>query len=73
VSATLHTEPAKTRDPPGGSDSYLNERLYKKLVSSNIKMDLRETGFGDVDWIHWAQDRNRWRALVNTVMNLQVP
>jgi hypothetical protein len=30
-------------------------------------MDLRETGFGDVDWIHLAQDRDRWRALVNTV------
>jgi hypothetical protein len=35
-------------------------------------MDLREIGFGDVDWIHWAQDRDRWWALVNTVMNLQV-
>jgi hypothetical protein len=35
----------------------------------NIKMDLREIGFGDVDWIHWAQDRDRWRAVVNTVMN----
>jgi hypothetical protein len=35
----------------------------------NIKMDLREIGFGAVDWIHWAQDRDRWRALVNTVMN----
>jgi hypothetical protein len=34
----------------------------------NIKMD-----HGDVDWIHWAQDRDRWRALVNTVMNLRVP
>jgi hypothetical protein len=33
-------------------------------------MDLREIGFGDVDWIHWAQDRDRRRALVNTVMNL---
>jgi hypothetical protein len=32
-------------------------------------MDLREIGFGDVDWIHLAQDRDRWRALVNTVMN----
>jgi hypothetical protein len=38
----------------------------------NIKMDLREIGFGDVDWIHWAQDRDRWWALVNTVMNLRV-
>jgi hypothetical protein len=39
----------------------------------NIKMDLREIGFGDVDWIDLAQDRDRWRALVNTVMNLRVP
>jgi hypothetical protein len=35
----------------------------------NIKMDLREIGFGNVDWIHLAQDRDRWWALVNTVMN----
>jgi ribosome biogenesis protein Nip4 len=39
----------------------------------NIKMDLREIGFGDVDWIHLAQDKDRWRAPVNTVMNLWVP
>jgi hypothetical protein len=39
----------------------------------NIKMDLREIEFGDVDWINLAQDRDRWRALVNTVMKLQVP
>jgi hypothetical protein len=39
----------------------------------NIKMDLGEIGFGGVDLIHWAQDRDRWRALVNTVMNLRVP
>jgi hypothetical protein len=39
----------------------------------NIKMDLGEIGFGDVDWIHLAQDRDRWWALENTVMNLRVP
>jgi hypothetical protein len=36
-------------------------------------MDLGEVGWGDVDWIGLAQDRNRWRALVNAVMNLRVP
>jgi hypothetical protein len=36
-------------------------------------MDLREIGFGDTDWIDLAQDRDRWRALVNTVMSLRVP
>jgi hypothetical protein len=37
-----------------------------------IRMDLMETGWGNVDWIQLAQDRDRWRALVNMVMNLQV-
>jgi hypothetical protein len=45
----------------------------RRRWEDNIKMDLGETGFGDVDWIHWAQDRDRWQALVNTVMNLRVP
>jgi hypothetical protein len=36
-------------------------------------MDLGEVGWGDVDWIGLAKDRNRWRALVNAVMNLRVP
>jgi hypothetical protein len=39
----------------------------------NIGMDLGEVGWGDVDWIGLAQDRNRWRALVNSVLNLRVP
>jgi hypothetical protein len=39
----------------------------------NIKMDIRKIVFGDVDLINLAQDRDRWRALVNTVMNLRVP
>jgi hypothetical protein len=37
-----------------------------------IRMDLRETGWGSVDWIHLSQDRDRWRALVDTVMNLRI-
>jgi hypothetical protein len=39
----------------------------------NIKVDLREIGWGDMDWIDLAQDRDQWRALVNTVLNLWVP
>jgi hypothetical protein len=39
----------------------------------NIKMDPREMGWVSMDRINLAQDRDRWRALVNTVMNLQVP
>jgi hypothetical protein len=39
----------------------------------NIRLDLRETGRDSVNWIDVAQDRDIWMALVNTVMNLQVP
>jgi hypothetical protein len=45
----------------------------RRRWEDNIEMDLREIGFGDVDWIHWAQNRDTWRALVNTVMILRVP
>jgi hypothetical protein len=39
---------------------------------NNIKMDLREIGWDGMDWIDLDEDRDQWRALVNTVMNLQV-
>jgi hypothetical protein len=39
----------------------------------NIKMDLRERGSNGVNWIDLAQDRDQWRALLNTVMNVRVP
>jgi hypothetical protein len=39
----------------------------------NIQMDLRETGWDGMDWIELAQNRDKWRALVNMVMNLRVP
>jgi hypothetical protein len=45
----------------------------RRRWEDNIKMDIGEIGFGDVDWIHLAQNRDRWWALVNTVMNLRVP
>jgi hypothetical protein len=47
-------------------------RLRHKWIN-NIKLDLLEIGLSAVDWIGLAQDRCRWRALVNTVMNLRVP
>jgi hypothetical protein len=45
----------------------------RRRWEDNIRMDLREKGWGGIDWIDLAQDREQWRALVNTVMNLRVP
>jgi hypothetical protein len=66
-----------------------NVRVYRILVGkperrrplgrprrwwvNNIRTALRETGWDGMDWIDLAQDRDQWRALVNTVMNLWVP
>jgi hypothetical protein len=47
-------------------------RRSRRRWEDNIQTDLREIGCGGVDWIDVAQDRGRWRALVNTVMNLRV-
>jgi len=45
----------------------------RRRWEDNIKMDHHEVGCGDTDWIELAQDRDRWWALVNVVMNLRVP
>jgi hypothetical protein len=45
----------------------------RRRWEDNIKMDLREIGFGGLDWTHLAHDRDRWLALVNTIMKLRVP
>ena len=47
-------------------------RPRRKYVD-NIRMDFQEVGFGYMDWIGLAQDRDRWRTLVSAVMNLRVP
>ena len=45
----------------------------RRRWEDNIKMDLEEVGCGGMDWVEQAQDRDRWRALVNSVMNLRFP
>jgi hypothetical protein len=57
-------ERQKEKRPPG--------RPRRRWVD-DIKMDLRDIGWDGRDWIELAQDRDQWRALVTTVMNLQVP
>ena len=55
--------------PEGKRPLLLSRRVWK----DNIKMDLQEVGCVGLDWIELAEDRNRWWAVVNAVMNLRVP
>ena len=54
-----------------GGETWGKEPLGRprRRWEDNIKMDIQEVGFGGMDWIQLAQDRNRWQALVNAVMN----
>jgi hypothetical protein len=77
------------KDEMGGESSMNGKNAYRILVGKpegkrllgrsrckwvdNIKMDLIEIEWGGVDWIELAQDRDQWRSLVNTVLNLRVP
>jgi hypothetical protein len=49
-----------------------SEDLWRRW-EDNIRMDLRETGQGGAEWMYLTQDRDQWRTLVNTVLNLHVP
>jgi hypothetical protein len=60
----LLVEKPEGRRPPG--------RPRRRWIE-NIRMDPVEVGWGDVDWIGLAQERDRWRALVNSVLNLRAP
>jgi hypothetical protein len=51
----------------------MSEPEGKRPLVDNIKMDLRETGRGGMDWNDLAQDKDWWRALMKTVMNLWIP
>jgi hypothetical protein len=56
-----------------GGKSPERDHLQDQGIEGRIRRDLRQTGWGvGVEWIHLAQDRDRWWALVNVVMNLQV-
>jgi hypothetical protein len=57
----------------GKSGGKKSQGRPKRKWEDNINMDLHEVGFGGMNWIEMAQDREWWRALVNVVMNFWVP
>jgi hypothetical protein len=65
------------KEAPGSSETSVLTRATRRNNPEdtilNIKMDLLEMGLGGVNWICHAQERDKWKALVNAVMNLRVP
>ena len=57
----------------GKPEGNIPRGTLRRRWEDNIKMNLQEVGCVDMDWIEMAQDRDRWRALLNEVMNLRVP
>jgi hypothetical protein len=70
--AIIHIFTAEQQVYMLGTFFYLTGTYTRRWVD-NIRKDLGEVGWSDVDWIGLAKDRNRWRALVNSVLNLRVP
>jgi hypothetical protein len=63
---------ATTSPKSYSSPEPLLQRPRRRWVD-NVRIDFGEVVWGDVDWIGLAKDRNRWRALVNSVLNLRIP
>jgi hypothetical protein len=57
----------------GKSDGKRPLARPRRRCENNTKMDVTEVGWGGINWIHLGQDRDQWRALVNTVINVRVP
>jgi hypothetical protein len=70
MACTLHHDDDDDDDEPEGTRPL---RRPRRRWEKNIGIDLREIGWDVVEWMHRAQDGDKWRALVNTVMNLRVP
>ena len=71
--STFREERGLYRDLVGKPEGKTTFGRLRRRWDDNIKRDLQEVGCGGLDWIELVQDRERWRALMNAVMNLGVP